>query len=453
MIKRKKKYRLISMERHSYTLVLAGGGAKGAYQIGVWKALLEEGIHIGAVAGTSVGALNSALVATGDFKKAESLWKKITFSDIVAVPDRFCIDGNLDMSSSNIRKFIRYIFKSKGLVTRPLYKLIRSSIDEKKIRHRMHDFGIVTYSLTDMEPIHLFLDDIPKGKLPGFLLASAAMPIFRTVKIDGKMLTDGGVSDNMPYEMMKQRGYKNIIAVNMSALGISREPDTAGTNTIYIKNSLSLSNELDFQPESLRRSMEIGYLDTRKVFSHLCGTFYFLKQVNHLEKKICDKLMIFLKKNKIRFRSRSDAVSKKADAGILRQFLPDDMYLSRYPGISFLECAARSLNIEQAREYTAEELAEEVKWAFKRIASHEEWKKMGCILARRIRNKRKSGRNYYALEEPLDYQTMALALNKGPEYMIPDTVRILFPHAQAARLFLYSYYHKPSAADKSKWKN
>ena len=60
-------------------LVLAGGGGKGAYHIGVWKALKEFGIEqsIGAVAGTSVGALNAALFAQGDYKIAESVWKNI----------------------------------------------------------------------------------------------------------------------------------------------------------------------------------------------------------------------------------------------------------------------------------------------------------------------------------------------------------------------------------------
>lgn len=48
-----------------YGLVLEGGGAKGAYQIGVWKALMEYGIKIKAIAGVSVGALNGALFLHG----------------------------------------------------------------------------------------------------------------------------------------------------------------------------------------------------------------------------------------------------------------------------------------------------------------------------------------------------------------------------------------------------
>ena len=65
-----------------YGLVLEGGGAKGAYQIGAWKALKEAGIHVKGIAGTSVGALNGALIAMDDFEKAERIWETIHYSRV-----------------------------------------------------------------------------------------------------------------------------------------------------------------------------------------------------------------------------------------------------------------------------------------------------------------------------------------------------------------------------------
>ena len=56
-------------------LVLGGGGAHGAYQIGVWQALKEHDINFEIITGTSVGALNGALILQGDMKKAVNLWK------------------------------------------------------------------------------------------------------------------------------------------------------------------------------------------------------------------------------------------------------------------------------------------------------------------------------------------------------------------------------------------
>lgn len=65
-------------------LVLSGGGGKGAYQIGCWQALREVGLdRFASIAGTSVGALNAALIAQGDFEKAHSVWSGIRPSHVL----------------------------------------------------------------------------------------------------------------------------------------------------------------------------------------------------------------------------------------------------------------------------------------------------------------------------------------------------------------------------------
>ena len=68
------------MQTHSLGLVLSGGGGKGAYQIGAWRALMELGwdARITGVSGASVGALNAALIGCTDYAQAETLWKSIT---------------------------------------------------------------------------------------------------------------------------------------------------------------------------------------------------------------------------------------------------------------------------------------------------------------------------------------------------------------------------------------
>ena len=63
-------------------LVLSGGGARGAYQVGVWKALEELNIKCDIVVGSSVGSINGALYTQGDFNKAYNLWKKLSIEDV-----------------------------------------------------------------------------------------------------------------------------------------------------------------------------------------------------------------------------------------------------------------------------------------------------------------------------------------------------------------------------------
>ena len=77
---------VIDLEKE-YGLVLEGGGAKGAYQIGAWRALKEAGVKIKGVAGTSVGALNGALICMDDYENAKKVWENITYSKIMSVKD------------------------------------------------------------------------------------------------------------------------------------------------------------------------------------------------------------------------------------------------------------------------------------------------------------------------------------------------------------------------------
>ena len=74
-----------------YGLVFDGGGARGAYQIGAWRALSEAGVKISAVAGTSVGALNGALVCMGDLEKGCRRRKDQEMRKRILPFDIFCI--------------------------------------------------------------------------------------------------------------------------------------------------------------------------------------------------------------------------------------------------------------------------------------------------------------------------------------------------------------------------
>lgn len=72
----------------SYGLVLAGGGAKGIYQIGAWKALRELEVPLQRVVGTSVGAMNGALVVLDEFDGAVDLWKNMSIEKGFQLPNR-----------------------------------------------------------------------------------------------------------------------------------------------------------------------------------------------------------------------------------------------------------------------------------------------------------------------------------------------------------------------------
>ena len=69
-------------------LVLGGGGSRGSYELGVWKALRELEVELNVVTGTSIGAINGAMIAQGDYEMALSLWNQIETDKVTNVPVR-----------------------------------------------------------------------------------------------------------------------------------------------------------------------------------------------------------------------------------------------------------------------------------------------------------------------------------------------------------------------------
>ena len=238
----------------SYALALEGGGAKGAYQVGAWKALRQAGIRIAAVAGSSVGSLNGAMIAAGDLERAEELWKNIRYSQVMDVDDEAMHDlMNGDFSLSNLRALLSQAAKvilDGGFDITPLQNLIREAVPEDAVRASETELFIVTYSLTDRKELELRARDLPEGQLADMLMASAYFPAFRSEKLGGKRYTDGGVADVLPLHVLVENGYRNIIAIRLFGPGIERNvriPEY--TQVIMIQPEAELGGSLEFEAE------------------------------------------------------------------------------------------------------------------------------------------------------------------------------------------------------------
>ena len=103
-------------------LVLSGGGAKGSYEIGVWKALRQLGIKFDIVTGTSAGAINGALIVQGSYFKALSIWNKLNFNNI------FGEEINNDVKLEDLYKtFAKNLVNKGGTEVTELHNLINST--------------------------------------------------------------------------------------------------------------------------------------------------------------------------------------------------------------------------------------------------------------------------------------------------------------------------------------
>ena len=150
-------------ERKKTALVLGGGGSRGAYEIGVWQALKALGIRIDMVYGTSVGAINAAMVAQGDVDLTAELWKELE-TDMV-----------FDMApNSKPTDYVKEIVVNQGAGTGPLHGMLEKYVDEEKVRASGMGFGITAVSVPDMTPHYMRLKDIPEGKLVDYVMASAS---------------------------------------------------------------------------------------------------------------------------------------------------------------------------------------------------------------------------------------------------------------------------------------
>src|SRR5699024_8635904 len=107
----------------SYGLGLAGGGAKGAYQIGAWKAMRELGVTCDAITGVSIGAINGALIAQGDFDRAVELWNRAEVKDGIHIETELKEPDNL-FSFSNLPQIFREMVKNGGVDVTPARNLI-----------------------------------------------------------------------------------------------------------------------------------------------------------------------------------------------------------------------------------------------------------------------------------------------------------------------------------------
>jgi NTE family protein len=312
-----------------WCLVLSGGGAKGIYHIGAWKALREMGIGVQAFVGNSIGAIVAGFLACGREKELEEVASRLSLGTLLALPEG---------PGSALELWKSFVAKG-GLDTGPLRRLLDEQIDEDALRARDIDLGVVTINISDFQPREVFLEDMEPGTVVDYLMASSAFPGFAPSTIDGKKHIDGGLWDNLPYEMARSRGWKKIILLDVSGLGLNRRPDLEGAQTVYIKASVTLGGAFDFDRNFLDRFGALGYLDTLRAFGRLAGRYTFLRPDPVLEERF------------VRHRVRMGGAPWDPKT-VPKAFRHDRRHL-----LVLLDCAAAVLEIDRFRAWTYEELA------------------------------------------------------------------------------------------------
>ena len=263
-------------------LALQGGGARGAYQAGACLALKELGIKFSAVCGTSIGAFNGAMVACGKEEELLAFWQNVDMAQIIGLDDKIhdkILKKEFDLNYYRLGFLnILKILHSRGIDISGLENVLKKYLNEEELRTSPIDFGICTIRIKNLKPLYIFKNEMIKGKIFDYIMASCYLPIFKMEKrVDENYYLDGGFYDNTPLNMLIEKGYKKIYVVELNPLiNINRKPKKE-VEIIRISPIRSLGGVFNFDSDSVKEVTLMGYYDTLRVIKKLDGYYYCFK--------------------------------------------------------------------------------------------------------------------------------------------------------------------------------
>ena len=292
-------------------LVLSGGGARGAYQIGVWKALnkLKIDRYITGISGVSIGALNSMFLIQDDIEIAEEIWESITLEKILPTDNIDIMARGMLLSLGSkkiefIKKYMPQILE-KGNISRDwLIRVISNYLDFNKIISQKRTCYVTCTELSNLEARYFKVNNYSKEEIKNILLATSALPIiYQSEKIEGKKYLDGAISDNIPIQPLYREGFDLIIVVHLSKDGFVNKFKFSNAKFIEIRptsEKFLSSDILNFSKENIKTKIKEGYDDTLNLFEPIIKIIKL--QIEKLPGKIVVNVAKELKSKSLKFK-------------------------------------------------------------------------------------------------------------------------------------------------------
>lgn len=261
-------------EIKNMALVLGGGGGRGAYQIGVWKALREYGIdkNIKAVAGTSIGGINAAFFAQGSYERAESLWMDISSDQIVIIDAKKIIKElikKFDLKGRKAANLFENIAHDEVISRNGLVEIVDRFIDLDYIANSNIKCILSCTEIPEFRAHYFDVAAEDETKVKKALMATSAFPVvFDPVNIDGHFYIDGGAADNIPIKPLYDLGYRKFLVVHFDINGKVDYSKYRGADFKIITPSIfqggMITGAFNFNKITNRMRLELGYKDTVK---------------------------------------------------------------------------------------------------------------------------------------------------------------------------------------------
>ncbi|GAB6167848.1 hypothetical protein JCM1393_03080 [Clostridium carnis] len=255
-------------------LVLSGGGGKGAYELGVWKALKELGIdkYIDVFSGASIGAFNAVLFAQDDIAAAEALWDEVTMDKLVPISkfELFKKGLGLIIGAKNINFAKKYMSQKleEGAVSKDGAKeIINKYLRVDRVKERNKICYAACTQLPDFNVKYFKINEYDDELAREMIIASASLPlIYDCTEILGEKYIDGGVVDNTPIQPVYGEGCDIIIVVLLSKeakIDRSLYPNTKIIELApkkLVETVITGTLNLDYEAKKIR--IKEGYDDT-----------------------------------------------------------------------------------------------------------------------------------------------------------------------------------------------
>ena len=296
-------------------LVLAGGGGKGAYELGVWKALKELGIseHISVFSGTSIGAFNAVLFAMDDMDKADKLWDEVTMDKLVPISKNELIKRGIGLyiGGKNLqlaKKFLNDKLDHGAITNEGAVDIINKYLDCNKIKEKNKVCYAACTKLPNYTVQYFRINDYDNETAKKMILASASLPlIYDSTEVFGEKYIDGGIVDNTPIQPAYGENCDVIIVVLLSKETIIDRSLYPNSKLIIIAPENLIENTitgtLNLDSEAKARRIIEGYNDTMNKLEPVIDIFKFINQENDKkENPLLYKLFNWLKdfSNKIK---------------------------------------------------------------------------------------------------------------------------------------------------------
>lgn len=304
-------------------LVLAGGGAKGAYETGVFKAMWELQLvnQIKVISGTSIGAVNALLLAMNNEKTCHNSWNNLSYSRFI-----FSQENSRKKKVAELLARVKNISNDQGIIEQlrggdiallsqmGVEKFIEEYVDMKVIRDSGKRIYACAYNIDEERPEYFCLNDYNEEEMKNIVLASCAIPyVFKPIMFKNHRYADGGINvysrlkhnaDNVPLAPIRHHECDIIIVVHLSNkdTATTRYGDMKNIVEIYPSTSLEFINgigTINMHKSTLYQNIEMGYRDATVILAPMLLELMRGKSIEEAVKKTKEKNMNMFLRNGI----------------------------------------------------------------------------------------------------------------------------------------------------------